>query len=143
MSRQITNNEFFTDINLAKSGFELENPNQIVIDKNAGHFIWGVIALEYKISKGIDRETALDQIFMVELFEDNCIQGIKNLYGEGDIEVLKDNNRPENLKGPGLIAMFKHNGKLITNCVQADALKYKWNFGNDNTIIDPLDLFEF
>lgn len=140
MSRSITNNEYFTEINRVRNGFSLKDPNEIVIDKNAGQFVWGVVALEYKIAKGIDKQMALSQIFMCELFEDNCIKGIKNLYGDGNIEVLKDKNIPENLRGPGLIAMFKHNGKLITNCVQADALKYTWNFGD--TCEDPRSLFE-
>jgi hypothetical protein len=65
---------------------------------------------------------------MCELFEDNCIEGIKKLYGEGQIEVLKNKNIPKNMRNKGLIAVFKHNGKLITNCLQADATKYSFKF---------------
>ena len=139
MLRNITKDEFFTPIEFVRKVFKLEKPETVVIDHNAGEFVWGVVALEYKMANGIDKQTALSQIYMCELFEDNCIKGIKNLYGDGDIEILKGKNIPEDLRGPGLIAMFKHNGKLIPNCVQADALQYTWNFGNPCE--DPRSLF--
>jgi len=140
MLRKITKDEFFTPIEFVREVFQLDDPDQIFIDHNAGQFVWGMVALEYKLKHGISKETALNQIYMAELFEDNCVQGIKNLYGNGDIEVLKENDIPEELRGPGLIAMFKHNKKLITNCVQVDATKYTWNFGNKCK--DPRALFE-
>ena len=148
--RTPTQDEFFTSPDVISIALrERTIGDESYIDRNAGHGAWLCAIRDIKIANGISKVTALSQLYMGELFEDNCIQAIKNLYGPGDIEVLKDNSIPTNLRGPGLIAMFKHNGNFIPNCVQCDALEYSWNFGFDyqpqatGKIQDRSDLFEF
>jgi len=141
IDRDRSPDEYFTPYESVKEVFELDDPNQICIDHNAGEFVWGVVALEYKIAHGVDRETALSQIFCTELEQDNCINGIKKLYGEGKITVLEGDKIPDKLKHPAVKACFKWNGKLLMNILQCDALKYNWQFGGGDQISHTGDVF--
>lgn len=148
-NRERTSDEFFTPYDFVKKVFSLTNPNDICIDHNAGEFVWGVVALEYKLAHGIDRDTALSQIFCTELQLDNCINGIKKLYGDGKIEILKGDAIPKKLKHPAVKACFKWNDKLLLNVLQCDSLKYNWQFGGGKQVsysgdsFQRPDLFEF
>lgn len=76
-------------------------------------------------------EDILKNIQLTDLIEDNCIETIKRLCGNVEVNVVAV---PENKKTDGLIAMFKINGKLVEWIVQADATKFMWwekeKFGN-------------
>jgi hypothetical protein len=142
IDRKRTPDEFFTPYDFVKKIFSLPDPNDICIDHNAGEFVWGMVALEYKLAHGIDRDIALSQIFCTELQLDNCINGIKKLYGDGKIEVLIGDAIPERLKHPAVKACFRWNGKLLLNVLQCDSLKYHWQFGGGQQISYSGDSFK-
>ena len=149
IQRVRSSDEFFTPQNFAEEMFCLDDPNDICIDHNAGEFVWGVIALKYKLKHGVDRDVALSQIFCTELELDNCINGIKKLYGDGKIEILEGDAIPKKLKHPAVKACFKWNDKLLLNVLQCDSLKYNWQFGGGKQVsysgdsFQRPDLFEF
>ena len=119
-NNKTTNNEVFTPEWYIKTLDEKFNCiNGPIIDNCCGGGAW----LKYAQDKGYE-------VWGCDLEEENCIQTIKNLYGAGDVEVLKGNNIPEEFKGPGLIAVFKHNGNVVNNIVQADSLEYRMNFNS-------------
>lgn len=90
-----------------------------------------ILELVYKKYKQFhDHETALSFIYAFDLMQDNVIETIKRLYGPGKIKKLKGNKIPENMRAPGLIAVFTHNSKLVKNIVCADGNVYKMNYGN-------------
>ena len=74
----------------------------------------------------------LKNIQLADIMEDNCIEIIKRLCGDVEINVV---NVPENKKTDGLIAMFEIDGILVDWIVQADATKFMWwqkeTFGNE------------
>jgi hypothetical protein len=115
-----TNNEVFTPLwYIEKLDKKFDSINGPIIDNCCGAGVW----LKYAQDKGY-------KVWGCDIEEKNCISTIKNLYGEGAIEVLKGKQIPDNFKGPGLIAVFKHNGEIVKNIVQADSLKYRMNFNS-------------
>lgn len=115
-----TNNEVFTpDWYIKKLDEKFNCINGDIIDNCCGGGAW----LKYAQDKGY-------KVWGCDIEEKNCIETIKNLYGDGTIEVLKENDIPDVFKSPGLIAVFKHNGNIIKNIVQADSLKYRMNFNS-------------
>lgn len=129
-----TNNEVFTPSwYIEKIDKKFNSINGRILDNCCGAGVW----LKYAQDKGCE-------VWGCDLEEKNCIETIKNLYGEGNIEILKGNDIPEIFRGPGLLAVFKHNGSIVNNIVQADSLEYRMNF---NTEPNPEkfgnDLFEF
>jgi hypothetical protein len=76
-------------------------------------------------------EDILKNIQLTDIMEDNCIDTIKRICGDVNVEVIPV---PGDKKSDGLIAMFKINGEPIEWIVQADATKFMWwqteQFGN-------------
>lgn len=115
---EFTNNEVFTpNWYIEKLDQKFNCINGPIIDNCCGGGAW----LKYAQDKGYE-------VWGCDLEESNCIETIINLYGEGEIEILNENDIPKEFKGPGLIAVFKHNGNIINNIVQADSLEYRMNF---------------
>ena len=98
----MANNEVFTPKwYIEKLDKKFNSINGPILDNCCGGGVW----LKYAQSKGYE-------VFGCDIIEKNCISTIKNLYGEGDIEVISYQNVPDNFKDVGLIAMFKHNNKI-------------------------------
>ena len=113
-----TNNEVFTpEWYVKKLDKKFNSINGPIIDNCCGSGVW----LKYAQNKGY-------KVWGCDIEERNCIETIKNLYGNGNIDVLKGNAIPKIFRSPGLIAVFKHNGNIINNIVQADSLEYRMNF---------------
>ena len=130
-----TNNEVFTPSwYIEKLDVKFNSINGMILDNCCGAGAW----LKYAKDKGCD-------VWGCDIEEANCIKTIKNLYGDGEIEVLTGSNIPEIFKGPGLIAVFKHNGSIVKNIVQADSLEYSMNFDSErqNETFGPNNLFTF
>lgn len=88
--REKTSDEYFTTDNLLKlpavQEHLVKNINDNFIDTNCGRGNWLVEILELKLKAGIEHQTALEQLYGVELFEDNAeecrtrlLQGNENL----------------------------------------------------------------
>lgn len=134
MHRDITQDEFFTPADFISQYLNLEKiGNENYIDRNAGHGAWLCIVRDAKVNNGIPLEQALEQIYATEYFVDNCIQLIKNLYGEGNIQVLKDDSIPTKYQKPSVKACFEYNGRFLTNIVCCDATVYDYTFGENYT----------
>ena len=108
-----------------------KSPNKTWLDPTCGNgaFLIGVMnrLLEYHT-----REHILDNmIYGVDLMRDNIEECIISLYGEGTITVLTGEKLPYRA---GLIAMFKHDDKLVNHIVQADGLLYDYKFDSYNHI---------
>jgi|TARA_B110000240_G_C13417014_1_gene417742 hypothetical protein len=113
-----TNNEVFTpDWYIRKLDEKFNCINSDIIDNCCGGGVW----LKYAQDKGY-------KVWGCDIEERNCIETIKNLYGDGNIEVLKGDTIPKIFRSPGLIAIFKHNGNTVKNIVQANSLEYRMNF---------------
>ena len=73
----------------------------------------------------------LKNIQLADIMEDNCIETIKRLCGDVEVNVV---SVPENKKADGLVAMFEVDGIIVDWIVQADATKFMWwqkeTFGN-------------
>jgi hypothetical protein len=116
-----TNNEVFTPKWYIEKLDKIFNSiDSDVIDPYCGEGIW----LKYAQDKGY-------KVWGCDIEEESCKKTITNLYGEGKIETLTGEDIPEPFRGDGVIAVFKHNDKLIKNIVQADSSKYAMNFGED------------
>ena len=116
-----TNNEVFTpDWYIKKLDEKFDCINGPIIDNCCGGGAW----LKYAQNKGYE-------VWGCDIEEKNCIDTIKNLYGDGDVEVLKGDTIPKIFRSPGLIAVFKHNRKIVKNIVQADSLIYRMNFDSE------------
>jgi hypothetical protein len=130
-----TNNEVFTPSwYIEKLDKKFDSINGSILDNCCGAGAW----LKYAKDKGCE-------VWGCDLEETNCIETIKNLYGNGEIEVIKGDDIPEIFRGPGLIAVFKHNGLFVKNIVQADSLEYSMNFDSvrENESFGPNNLFTF
>jgi hypothetical protein len=124
---------------------QFSDPNKTFLDNSCGdgQFLSEVIIK--KMENGSTYEQALATTYGVDLMMDNCMECIRRLYGvNGDpqIEVLEGNTIPKNYRSPGLVAVFKVNGK-ICNIVCADGLKYDYSFGTNPTEEVAMDLFTF
>ncbi len=132
--------EFFTPKKHTEELLERLDDHTVIdetfIDRNMGPGRWLKAIVAKKVKLGCDRSEAIQQVFGAELDESNTIEAIRSVYGDGEI---KEAEIPDELKGPGLLKMFTHDGNLVTNLVMADALKYKWNFGEE--FYDPSSLF--
>jgi len=78
-------------------------------------------------SYGHDPINILSRIYGVDIMRDNCIDCIERLYGytEDKLTIYED-NLPD-----GVLAYFYKDGKML-NIVQADALKYDFEFTKPN-----------
>lgn len=131
-NRDITQDEFFTPTDFISQYLNIDTiGNENYIDRNAGHGAWLCIVRDAKVNNGIPLEQALEQIYATEYFVDNCIQLIKNLYGDGDIQVLENDNIPTKYQKPGVKACFEYNGVFLTNIVCCDATEYDYTFGEN------------
>jgi len=132
MSREITQDEFFTPTEFISKYMNLKDVgNELYIDRNAGQGAWLCIVRDAKVNNGITLEQALEQIYATEYFIDNCIQLIKNLYGEGNINVLEDNSIPKKYQKPGVTACFEYNDRFLPNIVCCDSVLYDYTFGEN------------
>jgi len=130
MHRDITQDEFFTPTDFISQYLDLATmSDENYIDRNAGHGAWLCIVRDAKVNNGITLEQALEQIYATEYFIDNCIQLIKNLYGEGDATVLEGDDIPKTYQKPGVKACFEYNGRFLSNIVCCDATVYDYTFG--------------
>jgi hypothetical protein len=130
-----TNNEVFTPSwYIEKLDNKFNSINGVILDNCCGAGVW----LKYAKDKGCE-------VWGCDIEESNCIETIKNLYGNGEVEVLHGDNIPEIFRGPGLIAVFKHNGSIVKNIVQANSLEYSMNFDSERQpeTFGPNDLFSF
>jgi 23S rRNA U2552 (ribose-2'-O)-methylase RlmE/FtsJ len=88
-----------------------------VVDDCCGHGVW----LKYAQDKGFP-------VWGCDVVPTNCIETIKLLYGDGDVQYLTGDKIPNIMKSPGLKGVFTHNGLVVPNIVCADSLKYRMNF---------------
>jgi hypothetical protein len=122
MAIEKRNNEVYTpDWYLKKLDDKFNWVEDFIIDPYCGEGVW----LKYAQDKGCSN------IWGCDIEEESCKKTITNLYGEGKIETLTGEDIPEPFRGDGVIAVFKHNDKLIKNIVQADSSKYAMNFGEE------------
>jgi hypothetical protein len=105
------------------------NPSKTFLDPTAGN---GNFLIEVKrrlLEHGHSEQHILENmIYGADLMPDNCIEMIHRLYGDGVIEKIKPSRTPKGYQAHGLIACFKHNGKLVKHIVCADGLKYNYQF---------------
>jgi hypothetical protein len=131
--RRKSTGEVFTPSNLANEILDKLppevwiDPSKTFLDPTAGN---GNFLIEVKrrlLEHGHSEQHILENmIYGADLMPDNCIEMIHRLYGDGVIEKI------DNCLYSGLIACFKHNGKLVKHIVCADGLKYNYQFeGND------------
>lgn len=76
-----------------------------------------------KFKKYHKLEDILNNIQITDIMEDNCIETIRRLCNNVEIEVVEP---PEEKAADGLIAMFKVNGELVDWIVQSDATQFMW-----------------
>lgn len=138
--REITSDEYFTPPELIQKHIQSLDPNQKFIDNNAGIGNWLVELLEWKMAHGIDKETALTQLYGVELNLDTCKIMAERLWGP--VEILKGNSIPKNMRGPGVEAVFSKNGTIIEQIICADCLKYNYTFGEPEVFGNGLFTFD-
>lgn len=130
----MANNEVFTPRwYIEKLDKTFNSINGPILDNCCGHGVW----LKYAQDKGFE-------VYGCDIEEENCVETIKKLYGDGKIEIIKGKEIPEIFQGPGLIAVFKHNGTIVNNVVQADSFTYSMNFDSKKQPISfgPSNLFE-
>ena len=95
--RQLTSDEYYTTDKLFNlpvvQEYILNNIHDNFVDTNCGIGNWLVKILEKKLEAGIDHETALSQIFGVELFEDTIEQCRERLLcGRDDLRHIVEQN---------------------------------------------------
>ena len=91
-----------------------------------------------------------NMIYGADIMRDNIKECIGRLYGPGEIKTITVDSKdfPKTYYKPsGLIAIFRHKGKIVKNIVQADGLVYDYSFGefpedtieekNGLTIVEP------
>ena len=126
MAKEKRNNEVYTpDWYVKRLDDKFNCIEDSIIDPYCGEGIW----LKYAQDKGCIN------IWGCDIEEESCKKTIINLYGKGKIETLTGNDIPTTFRSNGLIAVFKHNDKLINNIVQADSSKYAMNFGKELQLI--------
>lgn len=101
-------------------------PNKTFLDPTCGNGQFLAAILTIKMALGHDKETALSTIYGADIMEDNVIECIQRLYGNG---LITKTNTPSDFQTNGIIAMFTHNDRLVKNIVQADGLLYNYSFG--------------
>lgn len=105
------------------------NPSKTFLDPTAGNGNFLVEVKRRLLEHGHSEQHILDNmIHGVDLMPDNCIEMIHRLYGDGEIEKIKPSRTPKGYQSQGLIACFKHNGKLVKHIVCADGLTYNYQF---------------
>lgn len=109
---------------------QFTNPTKTFLDPTCGDGQFLSEVLIKKVENGSTYEQALSTIYGADLMLDNCIECIKRLYLDNNIniKILKGNDIPKDWKRNGVKAVFEVNGK-IANIVQADGLKYDYSFG--------------
>ena len=110
------------------------DPTKTFLDPTCGNGQFLIAVLTVKKALGHNLEQALSTIYGADIMEDNVVECIERLYGPGDIQKT---TIPTEFQTPGIIAMFTHNGKLVTNLVQADGLIYNYSFGQ------PMEFTEY
>lgn len=126
--REITSDEYFTPPEVIQKHINGLDPNASFIDNNAGIGNWLVELLEWKMQNGIDRDTALTQLYGIELNIDTCLIMVKRLYGE-NIKVLTGDDIPKYMNATGVEAVFEIDGRIIEQIVCANCLTYPYTFG--------------
>lgn len=110
--------EFFTSHDWVDEYIKFYNfkdtEDTVFIDPTAGDSRW-IKPLQNKNNS----------IWAVDIVEENCIESINNLYGEGEVTVCPIQLIPKEYSSQdGFINLFMHDNKLILNVVQADATKF-------------------
>lgn len=125
--------EHFTPEDLAFESLDkapqMSQPGEIVLDPFAGDFTLLCCVIWRKIENGMTYINALKEVKSGEYHIDNCLIGIKRLYGSGKIEVLQGKDIPKHMKSDGLKACFTYEGKLLENHVACDSFVYDFSFG--------------
>ena len=112
--REITSDEYFTPPELIQKHIYGLDSNQSFIDNNAGIGNWLVELLEWKLSCGVSHDTALSQLYGVELNADtHKIMVERLLCGREDLRHIVEQN-----------------------IVCADALRYHYRFDGSHPYDD-------
>lgn len=114
--REITSDEYFTPPELIQKHIQGFDPNLSFIDNNAGIGNWLVELLEWKLSCGIPHDTALTQLYGVELNSDTHKIMIERLLRS------REDLRPI----------------VEQNIVCADALRYHYRFDGSHPYDDEV-----
>lgn len=115
--RRKETDEYFTDPKWIEEYIKFYNFNNdndtVFIDPTAGDSRW------------IKPLQDTNPVWAVDIVEENCIESINNLYGEGEVTVCPIDLIPEEYSSQdGFINLFIYDNKLILNVVQADATKF-------------------
>lgn len=135
LQRNKNTQEFFTPSHIVAEMIE-EVPNEffsnLVPFREVGVGNGNIVSqIVDKFKKYHSLDDILKNIQLADIMEDNCIETIKRLCGDVEVNVV---NVPKNKTSNGLIAMFEIDGIIVDWIVQADATKFMWwekeQFGN-------------
>jgi len=110
---------------------QFSNPDSNSLDPTCGDGQFLSEVMIKKMENGLTYIQARDSTYGAELMEDNCVECIRRLFGDGGIRRIGVDhpNFPDNYEiVKGLIAIFYWNGELVKTIVQADALEYNFDF---------------
>lgn len=130
LQRNKNTQEFFTPPDIVKLMIN-EIPEEFFINlvpfREIGCGNGNIIVQIYEKYKQYNHshDDIIENLQLADIMVENCIDTIYRLCGDNTIiDIIIDIDKE--FKTPGLISMFKINGKLITWIVQADCTKFLW-----------------